>query len=303
MPVFYFHGKDAYRARRAIEGLAVKYKAKTTVLDKDELEKQAPREWIARGVGGLFGKEMLVVRDAQDLPVGLQDEIIEALGEAKSSLCVIWEEEKKGISRFAKAFGKTGNKFDYLGLKEAEDWIKKEADKKGVFLEKDAAKILVGRVGGDSWRLITELERLAAVDGKVNVKDVEVGVVNSEVAEIFSTLDALVKKNKRKAVRGVERLLEEGNNEFYILSMLAYQFRTLWLVKEGVEEGKSQPQIAREKGINPYAVRKSIGVAKGFSAQYLREALTRILATDFSIKQGRVDARTGLMMLVVGLVQ
>ena len=33
-----------------------------------------------------------------------------------------------------------------------------------------------------------------------------------------------------------------------------------------------------------------------------RETLTRVLATDFAIKQGKLDARTGVTMLVSSLL-
>ncbi|HBE90451.1 MAG TPA: hypothetical protein DDW41_04555 [Candidatus Andersenbacteria bacterium] len=56
-----------------------------------------------------------------------------------------------------------------------------------------------------------------------------------------------------------------------------------------------------EVKIKSYSVQKNWEVAKRRPAVVWRDALTRVLVTDWAIKQGRMDARTGVLMLVAGL--
>jgi DNA polymerase III delta subunit len=100
----------------------------------------------------------------------------------------------------------------------------------------------------------------------------------------------------------VEALMARGESEFYVLSMLAYQFRALHAIRRGQEQGWGEEKIARAGGLKPYAVRKNFSHARQAPAAYWREMLARILATDFAIRRGRVDARTALLMLVLTLV-
>ena len=84
--------------------------------------------------------------------------------------------------------------------------------------------------------------------------------------------------------------------------MLAYQFRTLLAVKDGILAKQREFEIVRAAKLHPYVVQKSMPVARRWERNALLAALTRILATDFAIKQGKVEARTGLLLLVLGLV-
>jgi len=168
-------------------------------------------------------------------------------------------------------------------------------------MDVNAARTMVQRLGSDRWRLIGELEKLALTVINITVAEVTAVVPEPEQAEIFSVLDALARGEKGRAIEGIQVLLEEGNGEFYILAMLAYQLRTLFVVRSGIDQGLKQFEVVREAKIKSYSVQKNWEVAKRRPAVVWRDALTRVLATDWAIKQGRMDARTGVLMLVAGL--
>jgi DNA polymerase-3 subunit delta len=177
-----------------------------------------------------------------------------------------------------------------------------QAERREARLGREASEVLVERVGLNKWNLESELEKLLLVKKEVTEDDVREVIPASLQAEIFSVLGALAQGKRAEAIEGVSKLLEEGNSEFYVLSMMAYQFKVLFMVRAGIDRGKRQFEVVKETGIKQYAVQKSWEVAKRKPAAFWRAALTRVLATDFAIKQGRVDAKTGVLMLVVGLV-
>lgn len=301
--LYYYYGEDTYRARQAIEELAAGEKARVRWLDRTDFEEKTPGEILGRGSRGLFGQELLVVRDVADMPASLQGDILVAL-ERGSTLCVLWDRAKpdRRSAVYRKSYEKRREFESLLPGAEAE-WLVTEAEERGGQIDEAAAKEMVERVGVDSWRLVTELDKLLVTHKKITAEVVVEMVSEAPSAEIFSMLDALTRGEKQSAIRSIEILLDEGNSEFYILSMLAYQFRTLLKVRRGIDKNQTQAAIAKEGGMKPYSVQKNYAHAQRFSASYFRGALTRILATDFSIKRGKVGARTGLMMLVLALAK
>lgn len=301
--VHYFYGEDVYAAREEIGDLAKRQGAAIRWLDRESLEKNGPAEVLARGSSGLFGKELIVIQDAHTLPRGLQDDLVRALEVAGASAeCVVWgrgEPDKR--TGLYKKLRESGRVFAALPAREAVQWLVAEAERRGGEIESGAAHMLVDRLGGNRWRLINELEKLLLRSEHITTNIVDQAVVGAESAEIFAMLDALVRRDRRYVVRSLIALLEEGDNEFYILSMLAYQFRTLLIIRTGIDQGKTRERIISQGDLKPYAVQKNYSYAQRFSRTYLRGALTRILATDFAIRRGKVDQRTAVLMLVLSL--
>ncbi|MFH1354206.1 MAG: DNA polymerase III subunit delta [bacterium] len=302
--IHYFYGEDTYRARREIDKLAEEKKARVRWLDRTDFEEAGAGELLGKGATrGLFGQELLVVRDIADMPASLQGDILIAVEQGAAS-CVLWDRGKpdKRLAVYKKLREK-GREFELMSPGAAAAWLKVQAEERGGQIDEAAARELVERVGTDGWGLVAELEKLLVMRERITVSDVLAAVPEAPIAEVFSMLDALTRGDKRSAIRSIEILLDEGNSEFYILSMLAYQFRTLLAVRRGIDKNQMQAVIAKENRMKPYSVQKNYAHAQRFPVGFLRGALTRILAADFSIKQGKVDQRTGLMMLVLNLVK
>ncbi len=302
MSIYYFYGPDTYAAREEIGALAVQQNARIRWLDKEDLIEDGPGKWIGQGGGSLFGREIVVVRDPGKLSVAGQTLLLEAMQKASAGTYVLWERgELKKQEPLFKELGANAKLWPLLGTERLSSWLKEEAEKLGAVMDIEAARMIVERAGQDRWILKGELEKLALTVKKITTAEVAMAVPESEQAEIFSVLDALARGEKRRAINGIQVLLLEGNGEFYILAMLAYQLRTLFIVRAGIDRGLKQFEIVREARIKSYSVQKNWEAAKRRTAPAWRDALTRVLATDFAIKQGKVDARTGVLMLVAGL--
>jgi len=303
MPVLYFYGEDTYAAREAIGVLAEKEEVRVRWVDKEELTGQGAGQVVAQGGGGLFGKEMVVVRDPSELAKGAQEELARALQAAGSGLFVLWDRvEPKKNQVVCKEYARQGRRFAVPEVRDLCGWLVKLAKDRQVELDYRVAQLLVDRVGLSRWELAAELEKLALVKKEIGEREVSEAVPASAQAEVFAVLDALARGAKERVVAGINNLLAQGNGEFYILSMLAYQFKTLLVVRRGIDQGKKQFEIVRESGLKQYSVQKNWEAARRRPAEFWRAALTRVLATDYAIRQGKVDARTGVLMLVAGLV-
>lgn len=302
----YFYGPDSYGAREALQKLAVKEKARLRWVDREQLELKN----IADIVGqqhGFFGTDLVVIRDPSALPKDLQEDLAASVaGAGGKALWVAWDRvvpDKR--SKLWRALSPYAEEWPAWQPAQLGVWLEKRAGELAGTLEKPAAQMLIARIGSDRWRLENELKRLLLVGegSSVPLSLVEREVAAAEQSEIFTLLDALGRGQRVEAVRSAQALLAAGNNEFYILSMLGYQWRTLLVARAGLDERKSAAVVAREGKLHPYVVEKNLPIAGRLPYARWRDGLTRILATDFAIKQGKVDPRTGLLMLVITLSQ
>lgn len=298
----YFWGEDTYAARQAIGQLAEEQQAAIHWLDEADLIERPLATRL--GERGLFGRELLVVRDPAGMAPAVQEAIATALTQSGAGLGVAWDRGTPDQrSLLPKRLRSHGQCFSFLDGPHLTDWLIAQAAAYEVAVEPEAARLLVERLGPDRWRLESELQRLLlGVQGKRLSRDVVAREVPiTETADIFPTLEAIVAGKRAQACSAVEHLLAAGHGELYIVSMLAYQFRTLCLVRAGVDQKLAPPVVARRAGLHPYVVQKSWAAARRLPAVRLQRALTSVLATDFAMKRGAVDMRTGLFMLVLQL--
>ena len=317
----YLFGADTYAAREEVQRIAKTQHAEITWLDADSFKERSASDALA-SQGGLFGATVSVVRDPSSLPKGVQEDIIAAL--RAGTQAVLWDRtapDKR--SKLWQAVKAEAREFSTLSAQQLVAWLINQAAEQTGAIEEAAARELVQRVGEDRWRLLNELNRLlllvdenpsdpaaagppplvrgGTTGPSITIKLVRQHVAEQATADIFPTLDALVRGNQAQAVRNVETLLAEGQSEFYLLSMLAYQFRILLLIAAGKAAGRTDQAIVRQGKLHPFVVQKNATIAQRFSIGQLRDALTKIMATDVAIKQGKVDARTGVLMLLVSL--
>lgn len=295
-----FYGSDTYAAREEIGRLAKEIGASIRWLDRVDLEGKSFSDWAAQS-SGLFGRDLPIVRDPGGLLKDMQEQLAEAADLKVDA--VLWQRGKVDKrTQLWQAYRKQAREFADAEPGALVQWLIKKAEEgEGFSIERQAAGVMVQWLGADKWRLLSELERLQLQQRKVTAELVEREVARPAMADVFAVMDALTVGDKRRAVGGVEELLAQGHNEFYVLSMLERNFRILALVQQGKRRGLSDQELARAAKLHPFVVQKTGGAAGRISAEKSAEGLTRVAATDFAIKQGRSDARTAVMMLTAGL--
>lgn len=299
--VYYFHGSDTYAARQAIGELAHDHSAVIHWLDKEDFANEAPAHWFSHGSNSLFGSELIVLRDPSQFTAGLREEIAKALANS-ATLVVIWERVRLDKNDLLyRQYRNNARVFSVPAVSEVINWLKQEAVKQNGSIADNAAKLMVERISLDKWQLKSELDKLLLLHSSITIPDIEQTIAPSPEAEIFSVLDALTGGRPKAAIAGIQTLLNSGSSELYILSMLAYQFRSLLLIRSGQDRGLKQFDIVKEGKLKTYTVQKNWQPAAKKPFAYWLNALIRILATDFSIKQGKLDGRTAVMMLTLNL--
>jgi DNA polymerase-3 subunit delta len=105
--------------------------------------------------------------------------------------------------------------------------------------------------------------------------------------------------NAGQALYFLDRLLSEGENIFSILVMISRHIRMIFQCKSLNEKGLKEDAISREIDAHPYTVKKCLQQSRYFTKDKLKTALDECLKTDYSIKSGRMQARTGVEMLII----
>jgi DNA polymerase-3 subunit delta len=183
-------------------------------------------------------------------------------------------------------------------------WLGQRAQALDVKLEGAAAQQLVSFAGNDGRALVTELEKLASYTGRggrITADHVDLLVRDGQEQNLFAFIDELSARRGGAALLGLRRLIADGQAATYILFMIARQLRILLGVKELAAQRMRPDEIAAQLGQKPFVVRKAIEQARAFSDAELTRLHDRVLQLDHASKTGRIEAETGLELLVVEL--
>ncbi|WP_273379584.1 DNA polymerase III subunit delta [Symbiobacterium thermophilum] len=191
-----------------------------------------------------------------------------------------------------------------LKPEDAAMWAQRRAQSEGKRLGGQAAHLLVERVGTDLGLLARELEKLVLYvgpAGEIRAADVETMVSAVAETEIFRLSDAVLRRERARAVALLERLLQQVDHPLQLLSALTGRFRQLLLVKALAARRLSPKEAAQLAHMHPYAYGKLAEHAATVDRAEIVRALKRLLEADLAIKSG-YDPRLTLETVVAELV-
>ncbi len=196
----------------------------------------------------------------------------------------------------------------------------------------DAFSELQKKTGNDMRQIFDELDKLITFIGnrqKIEKKDVEEIVTQSDFDGIFDLTSAVAQKSLTLALAKLKSLLDKGEHPILIHTMLTRQFRFLLQVKLLIECGYLKQdfsqmsydifqqriyknispelinQLPDSKQSNilkqPYPLHVSIKQAKNFSIQSLIKAMEHLLESDIQLKTGTLTPELVIEMLVINL--
>lgn len=299
--VRYFFGEDTYQARQDIEALAKHLGAKIWWLDKEVLAQRPLLEHLGQR-HSLFGTTLPVVRDASALPKAGQAEVAAAV--TTEGDWVVWDRVPPDRrSSLFRALKSQGREYAVLPTEQLAQWLVEYVQSQGGEIELPVARQIIEHVGTDRWLLTTTADQLLLTSAQISQSASALLATRPAEGEVFRLLEAMLAGQATVMWQQLQQLLASGASEFYILSMLSYQFRSLVVIRAGLDAGLSGTALSQRSGMHSYAVQKQQRFVVRYRREELLDILTKVLATDFAIKQGKADPRTGLTMLVWSLVE
>jgi DNA polymerase-3 subunit delta len=138
----------------------------------------------------------------------------------------------------------------------------------------------------------------AGPERTVTEQDVQLLVSYAQEANIFHMVDALGKRDTRRAMELTEELLEGGRHPLYLLSMITRQFRILIQVKELLAKGTSAEDIRALLGLHPFVQDKITRQAGNFSIEQLEAIFGQLHEVDAAVKSGQIEDELALSLFV-----
>ena len=118
---------------------------------------------------------------------------------------------------------------------------------------------------------------------------------------IFALTDAISQKNKALSLNLLEKELENGLAEPYLMHMLIRQFRILLQVRAAMDLGHTSRKAASELKLHPFVAQKSFTQAKNFSIESLKIIFSRLIKMDRQLKTGQGDFKTDLALMIASI--
>jgi len=324
--MFYlFHGEDEYRRSLQLATMKAKLGDPVTValnttelngrrLTLDELISVCDampflaekRLVIVYNLAARFERKKGTAEDdAEQDPAFLEqfEEYVNSLPESTRLVLVEYGKIKEA-NRIYKIVTKSDqghlHEFAPLDPGELSRWIPEHVEEKGGRIERAAVNALAAFVGSDLRLLDQEIDKLLTYAGPeraVTEQDVRL-LVSYAQANIFDMVDALGKRDTRRAMELMEQLLESGEHPLYLLRMIVRQFRILIQIKELLAKGTPVKDIQGLLRLHPYVVKKTTGQAANFSILQLEVIFKQLHEVDAAVKSGEMEPALALNLFV-----
>ena len=316
--IIFLYGEDSFRSMEKLAEIKNKFLEKNSPAPAGLFD-FAEKDWNTGEIimnissGGLFSsKKLVIIKNILAGKKDLESEKFEKFLKAeakkdKSDLILIfWEsgKTKKGgkLYKLLKKIAKC-QEFELLEGAKLKNWVIGEFKKSDITINSAAVEKLVVFVGNDLNLLSREIEKLATYKskGEITGGDIDLLVKSKIDTDIFKTVDALARGDKKTALKMLHDHLEDGEDPFYLLSMYFYQFRNLVKVKPLAEKNMPPAEIASKLKMHPFVARKSLDQARNFSWEKLKSLYNSLCEIDFESKTGKTDIALALDKFVAGV--
>lgn len=313
-PVYLLEGEERYLRRRAISEL-IERVADAPVRDFNvsridvESETLGTALAIARQLPMMSPKRLVIVTGFEAVNDDVQIEILQSyLADPGSTTVLVFDSEALDSRRSLTSLLRkmTRNiRFSRLKDDEASRWVRDYAQSIGGAFDRGSSELLVGMIGSDLSRLVSETEKLVAyANGRpISTADIERLVLHTREHNVFELTDAILSGGREKATRLVNRLLASGDEPLLILGAIARLFRQMLSAKELMRRSLPNADVAKAVGMSPWAVTKLNEKVRQIETRNIVEAIRLISDADLAIKSSLATPRLQLEVLVCNLTQ
>jgi len=323
--IIFLYGEDTFRSRVKLKEFKDKFIREVdpsgndiVVLNGETVNLLKIKD--AASAASLFSrKKMVIVENVfKNKSKTVLDEIAEYFRKLKSdqeNIIVFWDEMSGAKMSKNKLFNLLSKEDDKLSFKkfvqvypalsdqETAAWLKSEIQKRGGQINPQAVFSLVAALGNDLWSQNNEIDKLVAYKKGEEITPADIQkMVSGKINEnIFALTDAIGTKNRRLSIELLEKEIEAGAAEMYLLFMIMRQFKIMLQIRTALDKGKSNAVIASELKIHPYVVSKSSQQIRSFSGEFLQNILNKLIEIDYQIKNGQTELVSALELLLVRL--
>jgi DNA polymerase III subunit delta len=193
--------------------------------------------------------------------------------------------------------------FDRLTDQQAARWAEEYLKRRGCRIEPNALGHLIGLVGTRLTRLSNELDKLAAYAGGgfINNAAVEDLVPRAREHTSWELWDAIIDRDRKRALRLMDRLLDDGSEPVMIVGALAGLYRRMLAAKELMMRKAATEEVNKATGRYGRNAEVFNSRVLRASREEIAHGLRRIAQVDNSIKNSEATPRLQLQYLIAEL--
>ncbi len=171
-------------------------------------------------------------------------------------------------------------------------------------INNSSINLLIDRVGKDLNILEQEVNKILIYkDDDINITDDDIIKLTNKNIEIdiFALIEAIVSKDKKKALDIYYEMIKCNEEPIKIIVMLSNQFRIIYQTKEMYKKGYTENDIASILGIHPYRIKLALNSSRNYNSKDLLEYLKKLADLDIEIKTGNISKEIGLELFIINL--
>jgi len=183
-----------------------------------------------------------------------------------------------------------------------EKWIAGLLAKNNLKISRDACDLILDKTGAGMEYIRQEIDKLVSYcygRDVVTVQDVEDVCSTQTTSHIFDMISAIANKKQQQALDLYYDLLALKEPPMRILYLIVRQFNGILQVKELMSKGVSGKDIASRIGVAPFVAGKYQAQAKYFEMNTLIDALNECASTEEGVKQGKINDKLGVELLII----
>ena len=214
------------------------------------------------------------------------------------------EDEVDKRSKMYKAAKASGRIVEFLPQTEEllTRWILGRLKREGKNITGSVMQLFLTKTGTDMGNIDMELEKLLCYTldrDVITAEDVEAVVTEQTTNKIFEMVNAVAEHNQRRALDLYYDLLTLKEPPMRIMFLISRQFQILFHIRDMAAKGLDQQTMAKKAGIPPFAVRKNVSQAKGFTMEQLKQALCDGAELEEAVKTGRMDDQMAVELFLM----
>ncbi len=298
-PVYLLTGEDTYRKQEIISQIRAALQPDDFNFYANSADKADMGEVLAlANTAPVFSSTRMVVLTGieklrKDPKAALLKYVSDPL--STTTLVLTHDDSKKMKTEkvLAEACAANGRVADFGELKQAElnVWVKNKLSARGLTGDFDTVDLLCQSVGAELAALENEIEKLFLYtlerESKTITKDDVLACIGfSKEENPFELSNAILACNKNKAIKLVDKLLDDGEEPVAVLSKMTFPILKMARIKRMSEGGVPAGDIVHAAGLLPWESRLVTAARNYPSQKQFLSALNKMIDADAGFKSG-----------------
>jgi DNA polymerase III subunit delta len=309
-PLYFFFGEEPYLIQQAVQYLKVCaladgaadfnfnsfFAADANITQvKDEVETlpmMAPRRVVLlREVQDLTDKEWQELESLFRLPV-------------ESSVFILAGGKIDKRKKFFKQLQEQAQTVEFKKPFENQvpGWVRHICKANGLSISDEAIQLLHRLVGSPLIEIESEVRKLAdfiSPRKDIEIEDVAQCVSKKREENVFDLCENIANGDRIESLVHLVQLLDQGQSEIGIVSLIARHIRILMLIRQGLEQNLAGQRLAALAQVPSYYLQDYVLQSRKWTMKRLEQALVVLAETDKALKSSPLSSHIWLENLIL----